>query len=58
MKLKALLILAGLLTVSSAALLAGEPAETVIEEKIVIALETDDFAIEETDLSHLAVGDA
>ena len=58
MKLKALLILAGLLTVSAAALLAGEPAETVIEEKIVIALETDDFAIEETDLSHLAVGDA
>jgi len=38
--------------------LAGAEPETVVEEKIVIALETDDFAIEETDLSHLAVGDA
>ena len=27
-------------------------------EKIVIALKTDDFEIEKTDLSHLAVGDA
>lgn len=58
MKLKAFLILAGLFTVSAAAVLAGEPEETVIEEKIVIALETDDFAIEETDLGHLAVGEA
>ena len=58
MNRKVLWILAALIAANAGNLLAGEPGETVVEEKIVIALETDDFAIEETDLSHLAVGDA
>ena len=58
MNRKALLILAVLFAANTGALLAGEPEEALVEEKIVIALHTDDFAIEETDLSHLAVGDA
>jgi hypothetical protein len=37
---------------------AGGETETIVEEKIVIALSTDDFEMEETDLSHLSVGDA
>ncbi|MBT8055248.1 MAG: hypothetical protein KJN69_15230 [Gammaproteobacteria bacterium] len=37
---------------------AGEPAEAVHEEKIVIALSTDDFDLPETDISHLGIGDA
>lgn len=37
---------------------AGEPAEAVHEEKIVIALSTDDFDLQETDISHLEIGDA
>ena len=58
MKRTILFFLAVLFAANAGSLLAGEPAETIVEEKIVIALETDDFAIEETDLSHLAVGDA
>ena len=58
MNRKILLILAVLTGASTGSLLAGEPDEVIVEEKIVIALETDEFAIEETDLSHLAVGDA
>ena len=49
---------AGLFLVGAGSAVAGEEPEIVKEEKIVIALETDDFTIEETDLSHLAVGDA
>jgi hypothetical protein len=58
MNRKALSTLAILAAASSGILLAADPVENVVEEKIVIALETDDFAIGETDLSHLAVGDA
>lgn len=47
-----------LMSLAATTALAGEDAEKVVEEKIVIALSTDDFEIEETDLSHLAVGDA
>lgn len=51
-------LLTGVLVLSGAmaALAGGEAAD--VEKKIVIALSTDDFEIEETDLSHLAVGDA
>ena len=56
---KTLICLAASLSIIAAApLAAGEDAEVVKEEKIVIALSTDDFTIEETDLGHLAVGDA
>lgn len=54
-----ILFLAAMLMFAGASLaVAGGETETVVEEKIVIALTTDDFEIEETDLSHLAVGDA
>ena len=51
-------LLTGFLVLSGAmaALAGGEEAD--VEKKIVIALSTDDFETEETDLSHLAVGDA
>lgn len=48
----ALLFAAGTLTA-----VAGDSAETH-EEHMVIALITDDFELPETDISHLAVGDA
>lgn len=51
-------ILAGALVLAGAASAVAGDEEVVVEEKIVIALKTDDFEIEETDLSHLAVGDA
>jgi hypothetical protein len=55
---RTILCLLAVLLASSAGALAAAEYEKVLEEKIVIALNTDDFAIEETDLSHLAVGDA
>lgn len=52
------LIAAGLFTLCAFSAQAGEEADKTVAEKIIIALETDAFSIEETDLSHLAVGDA
>ncbi len=52
------LTLLAALVATSAGVIAAAEVETVKEEKILIALNTDDFVIEETDLSHLAVGDA
>jgi hypothetical protein len=46
------------LGLSPAWLLAGGDTEADHEEKIVVALKTDGFELEETDLSDLAVGDA
>ncbi|MEE4294556.1 MAG: hypothetical protein V2I79_11390 [Xanthomonadales bacterium] len=46
------------LILGASSAVAGEEPEIVKEEKIVIALETDEFSIAETDLSHLEVGDA
>ncbi|NNK37781.1 MAG: hypothetical protein HKP03_04830 [Xanthomonadales bacterium] len=37
---------------------AGEYAEDDAEKKMVIALMTDDFELDETDVSHLGIGDA
>ena len=58
MKQLILLLAACLLTIAAVTATAGGETEKVVEEKIVVALSTDDFEIEETDLSHLAVGDA
>ena len=58
MKNTVLLLTAGMFLISATAAMAGEETEKIVEEKIVVALSTDDFEIEETDLSHLAVGDA
>lgn len=52
------ILLAGLFILASSSAVAAEDDDVVVEEKIVIALSTDDFELEETDLSHLAVGDA
>lgn len=45
-------------TFCAAAVSAGEHVQSTRENKIVIALKTDDFELVETDLSDLAVGDA
>lgn len=58
MKQTMLLLIAFLFMASTSLAVAGGEMETIVEEKIVVALSTDDFEIEETDLSHLAVGDA
>ena len=52
------ILLAGIFIIASFSATAGDDVDVVVEEKIVIALSTDDFELEETDLSHLAVGDA
>ena len=52
------ILLGGIFIIASFSAIAGDDADVVVEEKIVIALSTDDFELEETDLSHLAVGDA
>lgn len=51
-------LLTGIFLFSGIAVMAGDDSEAVVEEKIVIALSTDEFELEETDLSDLAVGDA
>lgn len=59
MSKKAFLVVFGaifMLGVSAA--VAGEAGDAVKEEKIVIALATDDFELPETDISHLGIGDA
>lgn len=58
MKKIILFLAAGVFAVTATSASAGEESEMVVEEKIVVELNTDDFTIEETDLSHLAVGDA
>ena len=58
MKQIILLLAASVLMLSAASVVAGEDSEVVIEKKYVVALSTDDFELEEIDLSHLAVGDA
>lgn len=53
------ILAAGLLAGLSPLALAGDAeSEEVRVEKRVIALKTDDFELQETDVSHLAVGDA
>lgn len=52
------LLATGIFIMSASSIVAGEDPEIVVEKKYVIALSTDDFELEETDLSHLAVGDA
>ena len=42
----------------SPALMAGDKAEELIEEKYVIAVKTDDFELAETDVSGLATGES
>lgn len=58
MKQIILLLAASIFMLSATSVVAGEDSEVVVEEKYVIALSTDEFELEETDLSHLAVGDA
>ena len=58
MKQFILILAASVFAIAATSAAAGEESEMVVEEKIVVALNTDDFTIEETDLSHLAVGDA
>lgn len=56
---KVIVLLAALALVAGAvSLQAGDDVEKVVEEKIVIALATDDFELDEIDISDLAVGDA
>jgi hypothetical protein len=58
MKSKLTLVAAALvLALGTATAVAGDSAE-IHEERMVIALITDDFELPETDVSHLAVGDA
>ena len=52
------ILLAGIFLLGAVAAVAGDDETIVKEEKIVIELATDDFELEATDLSHLAVGDA
>ncbi len=52
------LLATGIFLMSAGSIVAGEDPEIVVEKKYVVALSTDDFELEETDLSHLAVGDA
>lgn len=58
MKQIILLLAAGFFVLSTSSVVAGEDPEKIVEKKIVVAVSTDDFELEETDLSHLAVGDA
>lgn len=58
MKQIILLLVAAIITFSGTSVAAGGEPERVAEQKIVVALKTDDFEIQKTDLSHLAVGDA
>ena len=59
MKKSTILILAALaLALGLQSLSAGEDSEAVIEKKIVVAINGDDFELAETDVSHLGVGDA
>lgn len=53
-----LLLASGIFFLGASSVVAGEDPEVVVEKKYVVALSTDDFELEETDLSHLAVGDA
>ena len=53
-----LLLAATILVLGAGLLSAGEPAGHVDEDKMVIALKTDDFELVETDISHLEIGDA
>lgn len=50
-----LFLLLSLLALGGTLAVAGEHAA---EKKMVVALKTDDFEIEETDISHLGIGDA
>ena len=53
-----LVMLGAIFMVGASAAVAGEAGDAVKEEKIVIALTTDDFELPETDISHLGIGDA
>ena len=52
------MIAIGLFAIAAQAAVAGDAPGPEGEETIVISIVTDDFAIEDADLSHLAVGDA
>jgi hypothetical protein len=52
------LIAIGLFLLAANPVKAGDEPESTVDRKIVIALTTDDFELGETDISHLAVGDA
>ena len=58
MKNVILMLLAMALMVGAIALQAGDDEGKVVEKKMIIALSTDDFKLDEVDISHLAVGDA
>lgn len=58
MKQFVLLLATVIFILSATAVVAGKDTERVVEKKIVVALNSDDFVLEETDLSHLGVGDA
>ena len=58
MKSTVSILLTGIFFFCASAATAGDEVDKVVEEKIVIAVSTDEFDLEETDLSHLAVGDA
>ena len=53
-----LFLVLSLLALGGTLAVAGEHAADAAEKKMVIALKTDDFEIEETDVSHLGIGDA
>lgn len=46
------------LAMTSPLLLAGEKADSNVQQKIVVAITADDFELAETDVSHLGIGDA
>jgi hypothetical protein len=53
-----LLLVATIFGLCAVSLSAGEQATQAVQDKIVIALQTDDFELAETDISDLEIGDA
>lgn len=58
MKKVIILLMAIAVAMGAFALQAGDEVEKIVEKKIVVAMNTDDFELDEIDISDLAVGDA
>ena len=58
MKKVIILLMAVAVAMGAFALQAGDEVEKIVEKKIVVAMSTDDFELDEIDISDMAVGDA
>ena len=58
MKNVIILLVAVAVAMGAFALQAGDEVEKIVEKKIVVAMSTNDFELDEIDISDLAVGDA